>query len=180
MGAAGEKLVDLLISIWAWLLPFVVVDHYERAVLLRIGNFNQVLEPGFHWIFPFGIDKCIGDNVVTRTHKLQEQSLTTKDGKSVTVRGVVTAKINDIYKAALSVEHVDDAMADSCLGEIGRAVINSSWEEMSKPEFVDALSKACRKNAWRYGIEIERVQLSDIVLAPAYRVFGVDIKAAPT
>lgn len=172
-----EKFFEILLSIWQSFIPFTVVEQYERFVLLRLGKFHHCLEPGFHWIIPFGIDKVIGDNVVTRTHKLREQSVTTKDGQSATVRGVVTASIRDIQKATLGVEHVDDAMNDSCLGEIGRAVLTTTWADMAREKFVDDLSKACRKNAWRYGIEIERVQLSDIVLAPAYRVFGVDLKA---
>lgn len=170
-----ERFFDILLAIWQSLLPFTVVEQYERFVLLRFGKFVKVLEPGFHWVWPIGIDKVIGDNVVTRTHKLGEQSITTKDGRSATVRGVVTASINNIQKASLGVEHVDDAMNDSCLGEISRAVLATNWEDMARPEFVDALSKACRKNAWRYGIEIEQVQLSDIVLAPAHRIFGVSL-----
>src|SRR5690606_25573139 len=98
------------------------------------------------------------------------QSLTTADGKNVVVSGVVTACIRNIKTAILEVEGVDDALKDSCIGAIGSLVAMHTWNEIVAEDFADRLTKACRKQAWRYGIEIQRVQLSDLALSRVFRL----------
>jgi regulator of protease activity HflC (stomatin/prohibitin superfamily) len=165
-----ERLIDLLLQSIAFFIPFVVIDHFEEAVVLRFGKFHRKLGPGFHWIIPFQVERCIADNVVPRTLNLAAQSLTTKEGRMVLLGGVVTAAIRDIQKATLEVEGVDHALQDSCYGAIGALVAAASWEEIQHEDFSEALTKACRKQAWRFGIEIQRVQLSDLTLSKTLRI----------
>jgi modulator of FtsH protease HflK len=157
-----DRLIDLLLQSLGFFIPFVVVDHFEEAVVLRFGKFHRKLEPGFHWIIPFQVERAITDNVVPRTVNLGSQSLTTSDAKSIVVSGVVTASIRDIKKATLEVESVDHALRDACYGAIGTHVASNPWVHLCTDESAEALTKACRKQAWRYGIEIEKVQLSDL------------------
>ena len=165
-----DKLLDVILQWFTFFIPFVVIDAFERAVVLRFGKPHVDLEPGFHWIIPFQVDRVLADNVVPRTINLGSQSLTTKDGNAVVVAGVVTAQIRDIRKATLEVEGVDDAMQDSCYGAIGALVAAHTWEEVQHEDFSDVLTKACRKQAWRFGIEIQKVQLSDLTIARTYRL----------
>lgn len=172
-----DKLLDLLVEWVKFFVFFYVVDEYERGVVLRFGRFLKEVEPGFHWCLPFNIDVAHLDNVVPRTHVLGAQSLVTMDGKIIVVAGVVTAAIRDIKKAVLEVEGVDHALIDSCLAAIGSMVSSSTWDDLASEAFSESLTKACRKQAWRYGIEIQRVQLSD--LSPC-RAIRLHTSAVPT
>lgn len=165
-----DKLIDFLIDVLDLFRFWVVVDAYERHVILRFGVHNRTLAPGIHWFAPFGIERSLRDNVVARVINLGAQSLTTKDGENVAVSGVVTAEIRDIEKAMLAVEDVDHALADSCVGTIGQLVAAATWAELQGEGFSETLTKACRKQAWRYGIEITRVQLSDLSKAHVLRI----------
>lgn len=157
-----DRLLDLILQSIGFLIPFAVIDHFEEAVVLRLGKHHRNLGPGFHWVWPFQIERVIADNVVPRTVNLGSQSLTTLDGKAIVVSGVVTASIRDIRKATLEVESVDHALRDSCYGVIGALVAAHSWEVVRQEDFSDVLTRACRKGGWRYGLEIEKVQLSDL------------------
>lgn len=157
-----DRLIDLILQSLGFFVPFAVVDHYEQGVVLRFGVFHRKLEPGFHWLIPLRIERVILDNVVPRTVNLGSQSLTTSDGKSIVVSGVVTASIRDVKKATLEVESVDHALRDACLGAIGTHIASNTWAHLCTDESGEVLTKACRKQAWRYGIEIEKVQLSDL------------------
>lgn len=167
-----DKLIDVLLAIWKGALPFVVIDHFRRGVVLRFGRYHRTLEPGFHWMWPLA-EECMGDNVVTRTEKLSEQTLTTKDGTEITFRLVVTANITDIFKSILGVEGVDDALNDSCCGTVSQMVIAHDWANIRSPEFLKLLTRQCHLRARRYGWEITEVAWSDLTVTPAYRVFGV-------
>lgn len=165
-----DRIIDLLLQWVGWFIPFVVVDQFERAVVLRFGKHVRTLEPGFHWIWPFEIERVIADNVVPRTVNLSAQSLVTKDGRFVVLGGIVTARIEDIVAATLEVEAVDHALQDACYGAIGTLVAASTWDEIREEAFIHELTKACRKPARRFGIDIMRVQLSDLTLARTLRI----------
>jgi regulator of protease activity HflC (stomatin/prohibitin superfamily) len=165
-----DRLIDLLLQWIGFFIPFVVIDAFERGVVLRFGVKQRELDPGLHWIIPFQVDRVIADNVVPRTINLGAQTLTTQDGKVVTVAGVVTARISDISKATLEVENVDTAVEDSCYGAIGFAVASATWDVLQQEDFSVKLTKACRGQGWRYGIEIQRVQLSDLCLTRVIRL----------
>lgn len=165
-----DRLVQLIIDCAKLFMFWVVIDEYERGVLLRLGTFRRILEPGFHFRIPFLVDQVMVDNVVTRTTDLPPQSLTTKDNKTISTRIVVTSNIRDIKKALLEVEGMDHALIDSCAAAVSDYVTGMTWEELRGNISVEALTKMCRKNAWRYGVEIERVQLADLAISRVIRL----------
>jgi regulator of protease activity HflC (stomatin/prohibitin superfamily) len=166
-----DRLLDFVLQFLQIFQFWVVITEYERGVVLHFGRFcGRVLEPGIHWRWPFHIDGVQFDNVVTRTHMLPPQALTTKDNKTVSVTAVVTSNIRDIKKALLEVEGVAHALQDSCSAAVGEHVGNLSWEELRGAPAAAELLKVCRKQAFKYGIEIERVQLSDLALCKVIRL----------
>lgn len=160
------------------LKPFVLVQPFERAIAVDFGRNKRVLEPGVHWVWPLGFTSVFHDNVVWRTVTLGAQSLLTADGRAITLRAVITARIEDIEAALLGVESVDHALIDSCCGAIGMQVAQHTWDEVRAESFSNELAKACRRGAKRYGIEIDRVQLQDLTQSRALRLFQ-DAKADP-
>jgi regulator of protease activity HflC (stomatin/prohibitin superfamily) len=162
----GAFIVETAQQLRCW----IAIEEFQRGVLLRWGKFHRELEPGLHWLVPLR-DQVLVDNVVDRTTSLPAQSLVTKDGRQIVIGCAVTSSIRDIRKALVGVESVDHALVDSCAGTIAESVTSAAWDELATAEFREKVTKACRKNAWRYGIEIERVQLVDISISPSVRVW---------
>lgn len=165
-----DRLFDIVIQFLDLFKPFKVINEFERGVVLRLGKYQRTVEPGFHWILPFNIDKVLVDKVVPRTVNLGAQGLTTLDGKSITVSAVVTAQLRDVRRALLEVEHVDEALMDSCYATIGDLIVAHDWDTVRTPEFTDTVTKACRKQAWRYGVEILKIQFADRTPTKAIRL----------
>lgn len=157
-----DKLVDVFLSVVGWFKFWEVLDEYERGVVLRFGRFHKEVGPGFHWLIPLSIDRVLSDNVVTRTDNTRNMTFTLIDGTTVVTSTVVRYNIRDVKKALLEVEGIDHVMNDCVLGNTSDMVRRSVWEDLAKPEFSEALNKVCRKAAWRYGVEIESVQFSDL------------------
>lgn len=167
-----EKLFEILQSIWKSLIPFVVVRHYQEAVLLRLGIFKRVLKPGFHWIIPFNFDTVLDNDVKPRTERLAGLSTTTADGKSIGFDAVVTYSISDIKKAILEVHDLQDAVADTCAGVIGMELSNKEWDAIRYGKVTEDLSAICRKRGWKWGIEVHAVQLVGVALVKNLRISG--------
>lgn len=167
-----EKLFELVQSAWQALLPFVVIAHYQEAVLLRLGIYKRNLGPGFHWIIPLHFDSVLHEDVKPRTERLPGLSTTTSDGKSIGFDAVITYFISDIKKAILEVHDLQDAVSDTCAGVIGMELANAEWSQIWHGEVVENLTAVCRKRGRKYGIEIQSVQLMGVALVKNIRISG--------
>lgn len=165
-----DKLIDFIVQFIGLFKFWVVMHPYEAGVQLRFGKFRKVLDCGFHWMLPFGIDEQLSEHIVPTTHSLGDESTTSKDGKSVGFHAVVTYKVRDIQKTMLEVDDVHHAVRDACCGEIGRVMRESTWEEMLAEDILEKLTGACRKRGFRYGIEVMSVQLAGISLVRSLRI----------
>jgi regulator of protease activity HflC (stomatin/prohibitin superfamily) len=168
-----DRLVDTLLQFIELFKFWTVVPQYEQGVLLRLGKFVTVVEPGFRFVWPLGIDHVATEVVVMQTKSLGNLSTTTKDNKSVGFECIITYKINDIQKALLSVDRVDDAIVDACQGIVGMMVSSMTLAElMNAEQTTEKLSLACRKRGWRYGVEILTAQLAGVSLVRNIRLLG--------
>lgn len=165
-----DKLLDFIVSIWNDLIPIAVLNPYTGAVQIRLGKTLRVLEGGaWYWKIPFA-DYILHDVVVPRTERLTGLATTTSDGKAIGFDAVVTYRISDIQKALLEVHDLKDAIADSCAGIIGTELNNAAWADIIHGNTVDALTKACRARGWKWGVEIQLVQLTGVAPVKNLRV----------
>jgi regulator of protease activity HflC (stomatin/prohibitin superfamily) len=165
-----DKLLELLSSMWNELLPVAVLNPYTAAVQIRMGRFLRVLEGGgWYWKIPFA-DYIAHDFIVPRTERLTGLATTTSDGKAIGFDAVITYRISDIKKAILDVHDLKDAIADSCAGIIGTELNNRTWIDIVHGDTVDELTKACRARGWKWGVEIQLVQLTGVAPVKNLRV----------
>jgi len=169
-----DRLIDLFINFIEIFRCGTVIDEYERGVVLRFGRYHRILEPGFHFLWPFYIERVVQDSVVPRTWNLGPQGLTTLDGRLITVSAIITHSIKDIRKAMLEVERVDDAVRDLCYSNIARLIMQSTWADICSENFEDRLLRSCRRNAAKYGLDLTQVQLADCTPVRAYRLYGME------
>jgi regulator of protease activity HflC (stomatin/prohibitin superfamily) len=165
-----DKLLDFLREIWSDLVPVAVVQPYNGGVQLRMGRVLRVLEGGgWYWKIPFA-DHVLMDHVVPRTERLTGLATTTSDGKAIGFDAVITYRVSDIQKALLDVADLKDAIADSCAGTIGTELSSVSWVHIINGDMIDSLTAACRKKGWKWGVEIQQVQLTGVAPVKNLRV----------
>jgi regulator of protease activity HflC (stomatin/prohibitin superfamily) len=168
--AVFEKLFEFVAQFGALFQAWTIVDPYEGGVVLRLGIYHRDLKPGFNWLIPLKIERVITEHTVPRTSRIHAMSTDTKDGTTIGFEAVVTWKINDIRKSLLEVSALKDAIADCCMGVIGTELSESTWEEIRHGKTMDALGAACRKQGWKWGVEIIRVQLTGVARAKNIRL----------
>jgi regulator of protease activity HflC (stomatin/prohibitin superfamily) len=165
-----DKLLDFIVSIWNDLTPITVLNPYTGAVQIRLGKTLRVLEGGaWYWKIPFA-DYILHDTVVPRTERLTGLATTTSDGKAIGFDAVITYRISDVAKALLEVHDLKDAIADSCAGIIGTELSNRAWAAIIHGDTVEELTAACRKRGWKWGVEIQLVQLTGVAPVKNLRV----------
>lgn len=138
-----ERLITLLETCWEALLPFRVIEQYQRAIVLRFGVLHRELAPGFHWRWPL-VERVIEHTVVTSVHTLSPQSVTTIDGHSCVIQAVVTWRVRDVAKLLLDIEDADHALLDAAHGILAKHAAAASWAEIASADFLENASKEIR------------------------------------
>lgn len=107
------------VALAAVLLPILitgcrVIPVYSRGVVLRLGNLRGVMEPGFSYVLPLGVDTVRVIDTRTVTIDVPKQEIITKDNIPVMVDAVVYFNVSDPILAATKV--VNFVTSTSTLG----------------------------------------------------------------
>lgn len=157
-----DRIFDFIASVWEWLIPWTIIDCYEQGVILRFGKFNRTANPGFVWIWPFGIEEVKYDTVVRQTSYLDVQSLTSADGKNVSIAGILVYEIKDIRKFLLDIDDGESDLQNMCYGVIAECVENNNFSEIIGQEFNGEVLNKCRAVSESYcGVKLLHVKWSD-------------------
>lgn len=156
-----DKLIDVVLSLWSHIIPWFVVDEWQRAIVLRFGRFHAEVGPGFHWKIP-AVDRSIEVDTVTFMQDLSAQSV----GEYV-FRAVLSYRIVDAKAFLLKVGGGRDALQDAALGVLGKHV------QADPDAHAKAALREIRKRARAWGIEVDKLSFADHAKAPTYRVVGL-------
>jgi regulator of protease activity HflC (stomatin/prohibitin superfamily) len=166
-----DRLIDFILTFFDQLLPFTVINQTDKGVRLRFGKFKEVLDPGLHFKISFA-DEIIKHTVLWTTMSLTSQSLTTKDGKDVVVKGIIKYKIADIEIFLLEVFDAVDAISDMTQGIIFDIIKEKTWDELQTIDLKPIITRKVRNEAKRWGIEVETVTLSDLAKIKSIRLLN--------
>ncbi len=156
--------IALLVVIFIIWKMFIVISMREVGILERLGKFNKVLEPGFHFLIPF-IDR------VAYRHEMREevldipsQSCITRDNVQVEVDGVVYLRVMDPKKASYGIGDYYQAsisLAQTTMrSEIGKLDLDDTFSERENvnENIVREIDKA--SDPW--GIKFIRYEIRNI------------------
>jgi regulator of protease activity HflC (stomatin/prohibitin superfamily) len=169
-----DKLIEFLLNFWNELMPFTYINEWEQAVYLRLGKFVKIVGPGIVFKIPF-IDKLWSTPVITQTVHLQPQTLTTKDNCNIVLKSIVRYHVSDSKKFLLNVMHASDVLVDTTQGIIRDIIERTNWNELENVN--DVITNEVAKVVGIWGIEIERVTLTDLGNISTYRIMGDSSKS---
>lgn len=166
-----DKLIDFLIELKDQLLPWVVIEHYNEGVRLRLGKNKGKLMPGFHVKIPF-VDQVLVQMVKTTTVNLSEQTITTKDNRQVVVRAIIKYEVGDVIKFLLEVNDAIDALSDMSKGIIRDQIKKRNWNQCNDDDIEKEIYKRIKTEAEKWGLKVKEVTLTDLGEIPSFRLFN--------
>lgn len=167
-----DKLIEFILNLKDELIPVRIINEWEGGIHMRGGKFLRVVEPGIRFKFPF-IDHIWVAYTVAQTVDLLPQTLTTKDGKNIVLKGIVRYKVNDPKKYLMSVNSARDVLVDTVQGIIKQIIENYTWG--SDVELNDLITEKSGPIVEVWGIKIESVTLVDFGIIRTYRLMS-DLK----
>jgi len=142
-----------------------VVNQYERGVVLTLGKFTGLRDPGLRVIVPI-FQRMIRVDVRTNTIDIPKQEVITSDNVTVNVDAVVYFRVLNAEKAILEVAnfiYASSQFAQAALRDVtGNVELDSL---LGKRDEVSAQIKAIvDKQTEKWGIDIESVKIQNIEL----------------
>lgn len=154
------ELIRLLIDTAGQLLPFRIVPQWARGVYLFCGRHQFVCGPGLKLVFPGLCDVRIVP-VVPEIETTSLQSITLRDGRSLTYSVSITVVVTDANLAYNTVGHWSETVVELAARKASEILADAEPER-----FDPARGKRARL------IEEIRTELNDAV-----KVYGLSVPA---
>ena len=161
-----ELIVFLLIIVIIFVMGGIkVINQYERGVVLTLGKFSGLREPGLRIVVPI-FQQMIKVDTRTNTIDIPKQEVITKDNVTVNVDAVVYFRVNDAQKAVLEVAnfvYASSQFAQAALRDVtGNVDLDSLLSK--RDDVSQQIEQIVDTETEKWGIDIESVKIQNIEL----------------
>jgi regulator of protease activity HflC (stomatin/prohibitin superfamily) len=143
-----------------------IINQYERGVVLTLGKYTGMKNPGLRLIIPFGIQNLIKVDVRTINIDVPKQEVITKDNITVGVDAVVYFKVIDASKAVLEINNYSYATSNFAQAALRDVTGNFELDELlsKREEISQQIKEIVDSQTDKWGIDVESVKLQNIEL----------------
>lgn len=142
-----------------------VINQYQKGVVLTLGKFSGIKEPGMRLIVPIFQTMTLVD-IRTKTVDVPNQEVVTKDNIPVQINAVVYYRIKDVAKATLEVENYYTAVAQLAQTTMRNAVGERTLNDLlqKREEVADSIEKVLDDKTDPWGIDVQILELKDVLI----------------
>lgn len=142
-----------------------IVDQYERGVILTLGSFTGVLDPGLRIVIPI-IQRLIRVDLRITTADIPQQEVITKDNVPVGINAVVYFQVERPEDAVLKIQDYSYAItqyAQTALRDIiGGVELDTLLTEREK--IAEQIKAIVDKETAEWGVNVTAIKMQDIEL----------------
>ena len=145
----------------------IVINQYERAIILRLGNFKKRVMPGIHVRIPL-IDNVLVIDIRERVREFNAERMLTKDNVPVTIDAILRYKIIEerANDALLNVENFNEMIKQVSQTTLRNNIGASLFQEiLSKREEINQTIKSLiAKESNNWGIMVTGVEIRQVII----------------
>lgn len=140
-----------------------IVNQNERGVVMTLGKFTGVREPGLNFLIP-GVQVMYKVDIRTKTTDVPNQEVITKDNIPVQINAVVYYRVQDAGKAILEVENFKHAVAQLAQTTMRNAIGERTLDELlsKREEIAENIKEILDAKTDSWGIDVEILELKDV------------------
>jgi hypothetical protein len=151
------------------LLSLRVSLHWDRAVVLRFGQFRGLYGPGVFWLVPFIDQVARYVDMRIRATEFYSESTLTRDTVPVNVDAIIFWMVWDAKKAVLEVENYYRAIVLSAQAAQRDTIGTHTLHEMlTQRELLGKrLQEVLESKTSAWGITVQTVEIRDVIIPQA-------------
>lgn len=156
-------IVIFLLAIFTLMASVKIITQYEKGVVLRLGKFRNVVDPGLNLIIPF-IESVILVDVREKVINVEPQKVITKDNVTVTVDAVIYYKVVDPVKAEFEVEDFGYAATTLAQTNLRNVIGDKLLDEtlIARDAINNSLRNVLDEATQNWGVKVTRVEVQKI------------------
>ena len=157
------SVIILVVIVLLGLSGVRIANQYERAVVLRLGRYQAIREPGLYWIAPV-LERQVTVDMRTVTTAVERQETITKDNVPVKINAVVWYRIFDPKKAILEVRSVDNAVIQVALTTLRTGIGQYTLDDVLKEQETvsTTIGQKIDLVTEPWGVKVERVEMKNV------------------
>ncbi len=160
-------LIIIAVAILIAVLIIRQVNQYERGVMLTLGKFSGIKEPGWRIVIPV-FQRMIKVDMRVKAVDVPDQKAITRDNVSVTVNAVIYYRVQAADKAVLEVEDFRYAISQYAQTTMRNIVGEVSLDELlaNREKLAERIREIVDKETDAWGLKVSNVELKDVSLPP--------------
>lgn len=161
-----EFFIFLIIIVGIFIVSGIkVVNQYERGVVLTLGRFTTILNPGLKIVIPI-FQRVIRVDVRSTPIDVPKQEIITKDNVTVGVDAVVYLRVIEASKAVLETTNYIYATSQFAQAALRDVAGNADLDELlsNREAISQQIKEIVDKQTDQWGIDVEAVKIQNIEL----------------
>lgn len=144
---------------------FRVINQYERGVVLTLGKYSGVRNPGLTWVMPLFQRLLLADLRLT-TIDIPKQEVITKDNVPAYINGVVYFVVEKPENALLSVQNYVYAISQYAQAALRDVIGGIELDTLlsGRTKIADEIEKMVEKETEGWGVRVHSIKIQDIEL----------------
>lgn len=143
----------------------IVIDQYERGIILTLGSYSYTLDPGLKILIPF-VQRIIKVDIRITTSDIPQQEVITRDNVPVGINAVVYFQVSKPEDAVLKIQDFTYAVtqyAQTALRDvIGGVELDSLLTDRQK--IAEEIKKLVDSETTEWGVDVTAIKIQDIEL----------------
>lgn len=141
------------------------VKQYERGVVLTMGRYTSLQEPGWRIIVPI-FQQMHKVDLRVKAVDVPDQKVITRDNVSASINAVIYYKVSDAGKAILEVEDFRYAVSQLAQTTMRNIVGSAELDEVlaERDKLSERIKDIVERETDQWGITVENVELKDFFL----------------
>lgn len=159
-----NSIADFLGRLLNW---WYTVMPWEQAIHVRWGEKSKVKGPGFYWQIPF-VDKIFIQTTRMRMVDVPMQTMSTKDGSTVTIKSCYGYSIADIEKLYQTLYHPEMTLSSMVQGKIGEYIRENLVTDITPGKIEEEVNGIIKSE--EYGLKDVTVRITTFAIVKTYRL----------
>jgi len=145
----------------------MIINQYERAIILRLGKFNRQVGPGIQTRLPFA-DNILVVDIREKVSEFKAERMLTKDNVPVTIDAILRYKIIEqrAKDAILNVENFNQMIQQVSQTTLRNNIGSSLFQDiLSKREEINShVRTTIESEASNWGVEVTGVEIRQVII----------------
>lgn len=161
-----SQIIEFLQRFFIW---WVTIMPWEEAVHVRVGTRVSILQAGIHLRIPF-IDRIYIQTTRLRVTQGPPQTVTTSDGKALTLVACLGYSIIDIRKVYMNLFQAEATLVNMIQGIIADQISFRTLEQCHPSELEKAIVADMARMGTLYGLRFEYTKITGFAVVRTYRL----------